>query len=84
MQASCKAQTKQLSKSFEEFHTFTYAHTVLYTNKTRELIDESERERDRLAKTRERERVRETDQTAITDLNGGGLQLKINLKRNTV
>ena len=59
MHASCKAQTKQLSKSFVEFHTFTYAHTVLYTNKTRELIDESERERDSLAKKRERESERD-------------------------
>ena len=47
----------------------------MHTNKTRELIGESEREIYSLAK--ERERVRETDQTAITDLNGGGLELEM-------
>ena len=42
----------------------------MHTNKTRELIGESEREI--LSK-----KERETDQTAITDLNGGGLKLEM-------
>ena len=62
-----------------EFPTFTYAHTILFTNKTRELIAERERELSKKEKMKKekRKRVRETNQTVITDLDGGGLELKM-------